>query len=255
MTDDNPRFLSDSELGMDRAIPRRDFLNGAAMAMGAAMLPGALQQAAATASDEPQNRPGYNPPATTGLRGSHPGSFEIAHSLRDGTFWKNTGTPRPLPENYDLIVVGGGISGLAAAHFFREKAGARAKILILENHDDFGGHAKRNEFHLGGQLQLLNGGTMLIDSPTPYSAVAAGLMKKLGVDPVALDQKCTDYGFYGSLGMGSGVFFDRETFGADRLLKSPRGADDESSGQKDTETRWKEFLMRAPLADAARRDI
>jgi len=258
MTDDHPRFLSDRELGMDRAIPRRDFLNGAAMAIGAAMLPGGLP-AARGASDGQQGRPGYNPPGTTGLRGSHPGSFEIAHSLRDGTFWKNARTPRALPEKYDLIVVGGGISGLAAAHFCREKTGVGTKILVLENHDDFGGHAKRNEFHLGGTLQLLNGGTMLIDSPTPYSAVAAGLLEKLGVDPVALEENCTDHGFYGSLGMGSGVFFDRETFAADRLLKSPRGTDDEGSGgtpgAKGAETRWQEFLLQAPMTDAARRDI
>ena len=254
MNDDNPPFLSDRELGMERAIPRRDFLNGAAMAIGAAMLPGGLQTASG-ASGEAQDRPGYNPPVATGLRGSHPGSFEIAHSLRDGTFWNNAGTPRQLLEEYELVVVGGGISGLAAAHFYREKAGGKAKILILENHDDFGGHAKRNEFHLDGKLQLLNGGTMLIDSPTPYSLVAAGLMKKLGVDPVALDKRCTDHSFYSSLGMSSGVFFDRETFGADRLLKSPRGAEEENPGQKVAETRWQEFLQQSPLTDAARRDI
>jgi spermidine dehydrogenase len=255
MTDHTPRPRSDRELGMDRAIARRDFLNGGAMAIGSAMLPSGLQQSAVTSGDEPQNRAGYSPSIATGLRGSHAGSFEIAHSLRDGTFWKNAGTPRQLSERSDLTIVGGGISGLAAAHFYREKAGSGAKILILENHDDFGGHAKRNEFHLGGKLQLLNGGTMLIDSPTPYSAVAAGLMKKLGIDPVALDKKCTDHGFYSVLGMGSGVFFDRETFGSDRLLKSPRGLDDENPDQKGTETRWQEFLLQAPLTDAARRDI
>src|SRR5262249_1031175 len=214
-------FSSDRELGMDRAIPRRDFLNGAAMAIGTAMVPGGLQSAT-VAGDEPQNQAGYNPPASTGLRGSHPGSFEIAHALRDGTFWNHAGAPRALTEKYDLIVVGGGISGLAAAHFFRERAGGDAGGLILENHDDFGGQAKRNEFHVGGKLQLLNGGTMLIDSPTPYSAVAAGLMRKLAVDAAALDKRCAEKGFYASLAMGSGVFFDRETFGADRLVKSPR---------------------------------
>jgi spermidine dehydrogenase len=259
MTDDSPRFFTDRELGMDRPIPRRDFLNGAAMAIGAAMLPTGLQQAVDTSSGEPQNRPGYNPPLSTGLRGSHPGSFEIAHSLRDGTFWKNAPPMRQLQEKYDLVVVGGGISGLAAAHFWREKAGANTKILILENHDDFGGHAKRNEFHLGGKLQLLNGGTMLIDSPTPYSLVASRLMKTLGIDPAALDKRCTDHGFYGSLGMGSGVFFDRETFGADRLLKSPRGEAgedaDEATDKRRVEAGWQEFLGRAPLTDAARRDI
>jgi spermidine dehydrogenase len=254
MSQENPKHLSDRELGMDRAIPRRDFLNGAAMAIGSTLLPGALQQPDAS-GEEPQNHPGYNPSVSTGLRGSHAGSFEIAHSLRDGTFWKTAPAPRVLSEKYDLIVVGSGISGLAAAHFYREKAGANAKILILENHDDFGGHAKRNEFHLGGKLQLLNGGTMLIDSPTPYSPVAAGLMKKLGIDPVALDKKCNDHDFYPSLGLGSGVFFDRETFGADRLLKSPRGMEDEPAEGERTESRWRAFLSQAPLTEAASRDI
>lgn len=254
MADGNANFLSDRELGMDRAIPRRDFLNGAAMAIGTAILPAGLRQLG-SAAGEPQNRPGYNPPVSTGLRGSHLGSFEIAHSLRDGAFWNNAGAPKQLAEKYDLIVVGGGISGLAAAHFYRERAGTNSRILILENHDDFGGHAKRNEFHLGGKLQLLNGGTMLIDSPTPYSAVAAGLMKKLGIDPVALDKKCTAHGLYYSLGMASGVFFDRETFGADRLLKSPRGEESESGDRETGEHRWREFLSRSPLTETARRDI
>ena len=238
---------------MHRAIPRRDFLNGAAMAIGASLLPGAVH-ADRTKTDEPQNNAGYNPPTSTGLRGSHPGSFEIAHSLRDGTFWQNAAAPESLPGKYDLVIVGGGISGLAAAYFYRERAGSGAKILILENHDDFGGHAKRNEFHLGGKLQLLNGGTMLIDSPTPYSAEAAGLLKKLGIDAAALDKRCTDHGFYKSLGLESGIFFDRETFGADRLLKSARGGEEESDDAP-SKTPRKEFLSKAPLSEAIRRDI
>ena len=162
MNKGNPTQRTDRELGMGRDIPRRDFLNGAALTIGAALLPGLHSNK--TKSDEPQNHPGYNPPVSPGLRGSHTGSFEIAHSLRDGTFWKDAAPAQQLAEKYDLIIVGGGISGLAAAHFYRERAGAIAKILSLENHDDFGGHAKRNEFHLGGK-QLLNGGTMLIDRP------------------------------------------------------------------------------------------
>ena len=173
-------------LGMDRLITRRDFMNGAAMAIGAAFLP----EASAfdfSAAQESQNHPGYDPPESTGLRGSHAGSFETAHSLREGTFWKDAGPPTATHELYDLIVVGGGISGLSAADFFRERVGKSARILIRENHDDFGGHAKRNEFHLGGKLQLLNGGTLLIDSPTPYSPQADGLLKKLGIDPSKLE--------------------------------------------------------------------
>ena len=134
----------DRELGMGRRITRRDFLNGVALTVGAAILPSDLL--AADMQAERQDSPGYYPPALTGLRGSHPGSFEAAHSLRDGTFWEHAGAPIDTGETYDLVVVGGGISGLSAAHFFRKVAGSKARVLILENHDDFGGHAKRNEF-------------------------------------------------------------------------------------------------------------
>ena len=253
MNKKNPRQRSDRVLGMDRDIPRRDFLNGAVMTIGSALLPAGLHSNE-TKSDELQNQAGYSPPVSTGLRGSHPGSFEIAHSLRDGTFWKDAPAPKQLGEKYDLIIVGGGISGLAAAHFYRERAGVSAKILILENHDDFGGHAKRNEFHLGGGLQLLNGGTMLIDSPTPYSPEAAGLLKKLGIDAAALDKKCSDPDQYRSLGLGAGVFFDRETFGADRLV-SRFAAGEENPGDGASFSELQEFLSKAPLSEAVRRDI
>ena len=254
MTDQDRSKFTDRELGMDRAIPRRDFLNGAAMTIGAALLP-EIDRASGTNSGQPQNQTGYNPPTSVGLRGSHPGSFEIAHSLRDGTFWKNAATSEPVSEKYDLIIVGGGISGLAAAYFYRESVGPGAKILILENHDDFGGHAKRNEFHLDGKLQLLNGGTMLIDSPTPYSAEAAGLMKKLGIDAVALDKKCSDHDLYKSLGLGTGVFFDGETFGADRLVVEAATEDRENSGDAPDTAKLEEFLAKTPFQGPARRDI
>jgi spermidine dehydrogenase len=254
MNKENPSQRTDRELGMDLNIPRRDFLNGAAMTIGAALLPG-TPNPEGKKIHEAQNQPGYNPPVSTGLRGSHPGSFEIAHSLRDGTFWKGAAAPEQLSEKYDLIVVGGGISALAAAHFYRERGGTSAKILILENHDDFGGHARRNEFHLGGKLQLLNGGTMLIDSPTPYSPEAAGLMQKLGIDVVALDKKCSDPGLYRSLGLGAGVFFDRETFGVDRLVSGIAVGEEENLDEAATPSKLKEFLAKMPLSEAARRDI
>ncbi|GAC1633744.1 MAG: hypothetical protein NVS9B14_08930 [Candidatus Acidiferrum sp.] len=192
-------------------------------------------------SHEPQNSNGYNPPVSTGLRGSHAGSFEIAHALRDGTFWKNAAKPQEIPERYDLIVVGGGISGLAAAYFFRERAGRNARILILENHDDFGGHAKRNEFHLGGKLQLLNGGTMLIDSPTVYSKESAGLIAELGIDPAAFAKKYPLQDLYSSLGLGHAVFFDKQTFGEERLV--PRAPSEEGEGENSSakESQWMDF--------------
>src|SRR6202046_3958594 len=207
---------------MHRPLPRPVFITGAPRVIGAAMLPTAPALGVANPL-EPQNESGYDPPVKTGLRGSHPGSFEIAHSLRDGTFWESAGKPVESGETFDLVIVGGGISRLAAAYFFREKTGKSARILILENHDDFGGHAKRNEFRLGGRRQLLNGRTLLIDSPTPYSPVADGLLKKVGIDPPQFEARYTDHKLYRSLGLDSAVFFDKETFGEDRLVGGGAG--------------------------------
>jgi spermidine dehydrogenase len=223
----------DRRLGMDRPITRRDFLNGiaigtASLACGDSLLaapgtpsaaapPGgsaAASPAAATAGDPAQDAPGYYPPSLTGLRGSHPGSFETAHALRDG---KPLPPPIDLDERYDLIIVGAGISGLAAAHFYRAQRPS-SRILLLDNHDDFGGHAKRNEFNLGGRLHLMNGGTLEIDSPRPYSPVAAGLVKTLGIDVQKLAKTTQHLDFYDRLGLKSGAFFDRETFGEDKLI-------------------------------------
>ena len=108
--------MNDKSLGMDRPSARRDFLNGVAVTAGAAAL-GMGPPAMADATS--QDQPGYYPPARTGLRGSHPGSFENAHALRDGTLKVPAGKVPGDEEHYDLIVVGGGISGLSAAYFFR----------------------------------------------------------------------------------------------------------------------------------------
>jgi len=143
----------DRELGMGGSITRRDFLNGIALTVGAAILPTHLFAAFDVQADAEKSGD-YYPPALTGLRGSHPGSFEAAHSLRDGTLWEQVGKLADTGETYDLVVVGAGISGLAAAYFYRKSAGPQARVLILDNHDDFGGHAKRNEFEAGGRKLL-----------------------------------------------------------------------------------------------------
>ena len=240
-SDDDPGRANDRALGMDRPIARRDFLNGVAIAAGSiagGMLPGVVTEGLAKEAAA-RARPNFYPPRLTGLRGSHPGSFELAHKLRDGDL------PLQSPgavETYDLVIVGGGISGLSAAYFYRQRKPS-ARILVLDNHDDFGGHAKRNEFELNGRMQLMNGGTLEIDSPRPYSAVAAGLLRKLGVDPVRLDAACAKRDFYGSLGLGRGIFFDRETFGSDKLVVGVNVKP------------WAELLADAPLTPAVRADI
>ncbi len=208
----------DRQLGMEQRIERRDFLQGTALAVAAAAggaLPGLAFGAGAATVAAAQDQPGYYPPTRAGMRGSHPGSFESAHALR--------GNPDLLSdvadtgERFDLVVAGGGISGLAAAHFYRKAMGAGAKILVLDNHDDFGGHAKRNEFHVDGKLLIMNGGTAGISSPTPYSTVADGLLKYLGIYPDELAKSTYDEDLYRDLNLGSAVFFDKETFGEDSI--------------------------------------
>ncbi|MGH9726559.1 MAG: NAD(P)-binding protein, partial [Candidatus Acidiferrales bacterium] len=246
---------------MDQPITRRDFLNGIAIgATAIASAPllaatpgtGAAQASSAELPAAAQDAAGYYPPLLTGMRGSHPGSFEAAHALRDGKTWPNT---TDTGEEYDLIVVGGGISGLAAAHFYRAHAKANSRILILENHDDFGGHAKRNEFHIAGRMLLMNGGTMSIESPFDYSPEAAGLLSELGIDPPALEAKCAKRDFYHSMGLKPAVFFDKETFGADRLAVGNPGGGYSSRGAHPTAAEWERFLAETPLSPDARKDI
>lgn len=238
---------SDKELGMHRTIARRDFLQAAAIGMGSLLVGGGLAPELAAAAEEiaEQDRSGYYPPTRLGMRGSHPGSFEAAHALRDSHSLDRTGAIQETDEVFDLIVVGAGISGLSAAHFFRADSPRSARVLILDNHDDFGGHAKRNQFYVNGRMHLLNGGTQLIESPRPYGKVAASLLQTLGIDPKALDESCTNKTLYESLGLHAGVFFDRETFGVDRLVV--RKGDSREATQA--------YLAQTPLSESVRRDI
>ena len=188
-------------------ITRRDFLDGCALTIAAGLTPSAQFAAAA--------QPAQDPPARRGMRGHHPGSFEAAHAMRDGEVPDFAG--RPIEEDYDLVVVGAGISGLAAAYFCRQRR-PRSRILILDNHDDFGGHAKRNEFSIDGRTILGYGGSESLQSPRSlWSPAAMRLLKELGVDIARFDT-AFERKFYPSLGLSRGVFFPREAFGRDVLV-------------------------------------
>jgi spermidine dehydrogenase len=207
----------DRELGMNRPITRRDFLNGAAIAAGAMAAGVPLGSAEAA---------GTNPAALTGLRGHHPGSFEVMHSLRDGTFWQTAGAPESTGETYDLVVVGGGISGLAAAFLYRHNAGSKARVLILENHDDFGGHAKRNEFTSASGKQLIGyGGSQSLQTPSYFTPAVKKLLRDIGIDTEKF-HKYYDEGWAEKRGLGDGVFFRKELFGTDQLVKMTEKAAD-----------------------------
>jgi spermidine dehydrogenase len=218
------------ELGLTRRITRRDFING--VAVGAAGVWAGLGFA--------QPVDDY-PPALTGLRGQYPGSFEFAHEARDGAYVSFPQTS-DTGEIYDLVVVGGGISGLAAAHLFRQALGPAMRVLILDNHDDFGGHAKRNEFRHAGRLFVGYGGTQSIETPFPYSFVAKALLAELGVE-VSRYPEFLDRDLYARHGLTRGVFFDREAWGEDRLIAGYR------------QRPWDEFFAEAPAPDEVRRDL
>jgi len=194
-------------------VTRRDLLNGMVIGAGGLVLPahggepGVSALAAMTNVLDPEGLANYYPPTLTGMRGSHVGSFEVAHALA----WQGQkpDSYKSLDEHYDLVVVGAGMSGLAAAWYCLKKVGPEARILILDNHDDFGGHAKRNEFHYKGRMLLSLGGAQNLDSPSNYGDVAGSLLIDLGIDEAAIAQMAAntpdDYVLGGKLGGDVGL--------------------------------------------------
>lgn len=196
-------------------ITRRDFINGTLMLAGSSMLPHeAAGQAAMAALD-----PSYYPPARTGLRGSHPGSNDDAHS-RAWTGRSDWGPTTKLSEAYDLVIVGGGLSGLAAGYFYRQKHGADKKILILDNHDDFGGHAKRNEHTINGIARISYGGSQTIVEPKHADKIVLNLLEDIGVD-LGRFETAYDTGFFKRHGLGGATYFNKEVFGEDKVVQHP----------------------------------
>jgi spermidine dehydrogenase len=212
-------------------VTRRDFLDGTRLAIGGSLLTPWVRHLTDGIDQD------YYPPAKTGLRGTHDGAWEAMHARVAGQTWP----AGPIEEDYDLVVVGGGISGLSAAHFYR-RARPTARILVLDNHDDFGGHAKRNEFTIDGTTRIGYGGTESIDTPSAYSKVAKQLLVDIGID-VSKFYQAFDQTLYSKLGMAKGIVFDRENFGERKLVtgygKIP----------------WEEYAARAPLTEQARRDF
>jgi spermidine dehydrogenase len=196
-------------------ITRRDFINGTLVVAGGSMLPLHAAVGAAMATLDSS----YYPPALTGLRGNHPGSNEHAHS-RAWTGRADWGPTTRLPEAYDLVVVGGGLSGLAAAYFFQQKHGKDKKVLVLDNHDDFGGHAKRNEHTINGNTRITYGGSQTLVEPNRASKVVLDLLGDIGVD---LDRFKTAYdtGFFEKHDLGSVTYFNKKVFGEDRVVQHP----------------------------------
>jgi spermidine dehydrogenase len=230
------------------SITRRDFLNGVALGVAASALPGAIDAAPATTG------PVAYPPALGGFRGAAEGAWSAAHALRDGARFPLDGAT--FDETVDLVVVGAGISGLAAAWFYRREQ-PHARILLLDPLDDFGGHAQRNEFVVDGRRLLSYGGSESLQSPKSlYSPVARDLLAALGVD---LDRFETafDRELYPGLGLSRGVLFKREHFGTDRLVTGdPQRmvADDVPPGRMNARP-VAEFIDDFPVSETSRRQL
>ncbi len=234
---------------MSNVITRRDFMNGVAVSvLGAHVADGSplTSQTVPLATSYP--------PARTGLRGSHVGSFEMAHALRDGQ--RPDLSAVALESRYDLVVVGGGLSGLAAAYFYRQRH-PHATVLILESNDDFGGHAKRNEFEVDGKKLISYGGTQSIDGPQhKYSKAARKLLTELGVK---LERFNTAYdsALFPKHGLKHGVFFKKEVFGEDRLVRQDFCAwdDFEETVSPGDEPKLRAYIDAIPISATARAQL
>ena len=217
-------------------ITRRDFLNGTQIAIGASLL-SPLSGLLGARGSEFNLGSDYYPPALTGMRGSHDGSWEAMHDRVSGKKWKSN----KYEETFDLVIVGAGISGLSAAYFYR-KENPSARILILDNHDDFGGHAKRNEFKIGGSTRIGYGGTESIDSPSNWSQVGKELLRDIGIE-VEKFYEAYDQKLYSSMGLAKGIMFDKQTYGKQKLVvgynKIP----------------WEEFAAQTPMNAQAKIDL
>jgi len=236
------------------SITRRDFLNGIALTIAAGLTPVELLRAAGQDAITPSDR--YYPPSLMGLRGNHPGSFEGAHAL-GREHQKFDFSSLPAEEEYDLVIVGGGISGLASACFWQQLAGKEKKILILDNRDDFGGHAKRNEFTVGQSRMIGYGGSESFQSPTHnFSPEVNKLLADIGVSVVKM-KKAFDQNFYPDQMLSRGVFFDKRNFGETKIVSGDpgRAVSDDIPADRLNGRKIEDFINDFPLNDADKADL
>ncbi|HEY4735085.1 MAG TPA: FAD/NAD(P)-binding protein [Gemmatimonadaceae bacterium] len=159
--DSETRDAAGDRLGMNEPISRRDFVNGTLLA-GAGLLLGNRLPAEAIADADAFN--GYG--GVGDYRASNGNTWDVlsaGHAMRDGLFEKRVASAADTGEIFDMVAVGGGISGLAAAVFFQKNKGGRC--LVLDNHPIFGGEAKRNEFRVNGQSVFAHQGSAIFLVP------------------------------------------------------------------------------------------
>ena len=220
------------------------------MAAGASMLPFKGSSQAVMAALQPE----YYPPALTGLRGSHPGSNEHAHSQAwsKQTSW---GSTTDLKEEYDLVVVGGGLSGLSAAYFYQQEHGKDKKVLILDNHDDFGGHAKRNEHTIDSFTRISYGGSQSLVQPNHAHEIVRNLLEDIGVD-LNRFKTAYDTDFFKRHNLGAVTYFNKKVFGEDKVVKHPYcNYPNYVEGLQGAKISNKEAAQQAPLSKTGKEQL
>ncbi len=188
----------DQFLGMDRSITRRDFLQGVALSIAASRM-GRAQTTPPTSY----------PPLLHGLRGQDPSSTELGHRIRNG----KTEIPTDVVdtgERYDLIVLGAGLAGLCSSYVYHRERNS-ARILLLDNQDDFGGHARRNTFEWNGATLIAPGGTYALENPEGSPRGAKEILESLQID-LDLLEGYRDRNFIRRYGLSDAVFFDPRTY-------------------------------------------
>ncbi len=217
-------------------------MNGIAMSLTAGT---ALSPFELLAMNHQSSTDALYPPELIGMRGSHPGSFEVAHALaRNGARW--TEPTDQTDRDYDLVIVGGGISGLSAAYLYKQRHGKDSRILILDNHDDFGGHAKRNEFTVDGKQLICYGGSQSISDPSSWSPVGKKLLKDVGVHT----ERFYDYfdrNYFKDRKLGRGLYFSRDQYGKDYVSDNILGTE-----IKDNEQEIIDLINAYPIAEASK---
>ncbi|MEU4832393.1 NAD(P)-binding protein [Streptosporangium sp. NPDC023615] len=243
----NPRKAL--ELGMDRLISRRDIVDGVIATAGIA----------ACSPPRPEGRDGHggrdrlvrahwpvgtvlHPSPPLGSRGGGTGPAGLARVLRDPRFRPPAGTPEPTGEHYDLVVVGAGVSGVSAAYRWLEQA-PRARILILDDHEEIGGHALRHGSPAGGRggSPVAYDGAGCAEEQAAWTPEGRELLGKLGLRSRGPGRHA-DHDPYPDTPMHDSVFCDRETFSSERLVVFTPGR----AG------RW---ITDLPVTEQARRDL
>ncbi len=171
MSDSDPKcpVSGDTSLGMDEPITRRDFLGSTLMVSGATLLSG-IKPADLLASTTTDEFTGYGGVGEySNSNGNTLPVMQAGHTIRDGIYNTLPINITDTGETFDCVVIGGGISGLAAALFFQRNTQAGMNCLVLENHPIFGGEAKQNEFVVDGKRLISHQGSAIYQLMYPNS--------------------------------------------------------------------------------------